>query len=278
MSSTETEEIPYLKLSNQLTPQKVLYLDLEMSVEQICSRYSTKDKNGNITYYEHHPNFFRIEIDKTQTLKDTDYINVIEEKVIETGSKIVFIDNLTMIGSELSHPDVSRDFMKKILGLRDRHNLTIIMIGHPNKFDIRLKKDITMMKGNMNIGSLVHSVFCISPTLQGQNIRYIIQMKTRFEELLFTDRQVIEMYLEKTENGNIGFHFVGYNKEDNLLKDPEMTLEEMIENMYEENTSITSPKLRDLLYDTYNSGKSSPDSFEKKCLRYLNKIKNRKNR
>ena len=98
-SISRGEPIPAFKLEAEA--QKVLYFDFELTDKQFQNRYSKDYQNP----YQFSDNLFRIEINPDSEVPDgstfEDYLNKsIEHSIIETGAKILIVDNLTYLSAE----------------------------------------------------------------------------------------------------------------------------------------------------------------------------------
>lgn len=268
----DTTEKNYFKLINTLPAQKVLYVDFEMSTEQLCYRYSYKQKNGEHIIYNHNQNLHILKFDSRSVKDKTDYIHAIEQHLKTEGIKVVFIDNLSNISHRSEEADFAGGLMNELKDLQERNGLTLILVAHSNKINNTDRKSTSQMKGSSNFTNFADSVFCLSKSFKEQNIRYILQQKCRYGEVQFDENNVIEVELLKKENGNLGFCFNGYDKEDNMLREKEVTLKEAIKQLIDEKPDLTPYKLSQILFTNYGDN-MQPKSFETKCKRYVDKIK-----
>lgn len=81
--------------------QHVLYFDFELSDKQFENRYSINFEN----HYLFNDNFIRVEVNPDAVIPDNqtfeDYLNYsLEKSIIETGARVLIIDNLTYLKSE----------------------------------------------------------------------------------------------------------------------------------------------------------------------------------
>jgi len=185
-------------------PMKVGYFDFELSDSQFLKRYS--DKSGNV--YEFSPNFLRAEIDaKAEIPKGIDYIlERIENTIIHNRIEVAVIDNLTALVSNINKTKYIMGFMRKLLLLKSRQNISMLVTCPYLIRDLCLL--ITICD---NDSRFCDSAFAIENSAKGRHLRYLKQIKTRSAELKY-DKNVAVFYLVK-RNRFIGFEHIGFDDE-----------------------------------------------------------------
>ena len=185
-------------------PMKVGYFDFELSDSQFLKRYS--DKSGNV--YEFSPNFLRAEIDaKAEIPKGIDYIlERIENTIIHNRIEVAVIDNLTALVSNINKTKYIMGFMRKLLLLKSRQNISMLVTCPYLIRDLCLL--ITICD---NDSRFCDSAFSIENSAKGRHLRYLKQIKTRSAELKY-DKNVAVFYLVK-RNRFIGFEHIGFDDE-----------------------------------------------------------------
>lgn len=84
------------KLINTMPPQPVLYVDFEMSTEQICGRY-TNENEGDFVTYSHNKNVISLKFNSRVVANKILYVRAVEKYVTEHNLKAVIIDNMSNI-------------------------------------------------------------------------------------------------------------------------------------------------------------------------------------
>lgn len=216
MESHYITELDCYKLVNTMTKQKVLYVDFEMSKPQLALRYMSED---NQTSYQHNENIIIMKFESRAVKNKMLYVNAIEECIKKNDIRVVFIDNMSNISLKGEEADFASDLINTLADLRDKYKLTMVLIAHTFKIDQFAPKTINMLKGSSNFAILVDSVFCISRTTnENPALRYLKQFKCRYGDKEFEEDRVIKIELVISDNGNKGFIFNGYAREEAELR------------------------------------------------------------
>ena len=216
-SISRGEYIPGFKF--EAVKQAVLYFDFEMGDKQFEARYSTNFQN----HYQWNNLFFRAEVNPESDLPKTfsnieEYINhSIEKSIIETGAKILIIDNLTYLRNETERAKDALPLMKHLKALKSKYQLSILALAHTPKRD--LSKPITRndLQGSKMLINFCDSSFAIGESSQDSKLRYIKQIKARNTEIIFDSENVISCQIDKPINF-LGFEFIGYSTEGEHLR------------------------------------------------------------
>ncbi len=216
-SISKGEEITGFTL--EASKQSILYFDFELSDKQFENRYSIK--------YEHHyhfsDNFIRVEINPDAVMPENqtfeDYLNYsLERSIIETGAKVLIIDNLTYLKNETEKARDALPLMKHLKALKSKYGLSILALAHTPKRD--LSKPITRndVQGSKMLMSLTDSSFAIGESQKDKNVRYLKQIKVRQCEFSFDAENVCVCLIEKPGNF-LKFHLIDYGTEREHLKE-----------------------------------------------------------
>jgi RecA-family ATPase len=216
-SISKGEAIQGFKLEAEA--QKVLYFDFELSDKQFENRYSDKFEN----HYQWNESFLRVEIDpnaefpENQTFED--YLNEsLEKTIIQTGAKVLIIDNLTYLKNETEKAKDALPLMKHLKALKSKYRLSILTLAHTPKRD--LTKPITRndLSGSKMLINFIDSSFCIGESHSDKHLRYIKQIKERHTEKIYDSENVIVCQVHKPANF-LQFEFVGFGTEREHLKE-----------------------------------------------------------
>lgn len=215
--------IPGFKLEAE--KQIVLYFDFELSAKQFEGRYSTK--NSIMKKFENHyqwdQNFYRVEINPHSKVPDgmayEQYLHQSLEKAIsETGAKILIIDNLTYLKSDVERSKDAAPFIQRLQSLIDQHNISILALTHTPKRD--LSKPITRneISGSKRLIDFCDSAFAIGESHLDKGIKYLKQIKMRETEHIYDSENVIICQLIKPFNF-LMFEFLNFGTEREHLKE-----------------------------------------------------------
>jgi predicted ATP-dependent serine protease len=215
---TKGKEI--LGFKPEVSPQKVVYFDCELSGKQFEHRYSNEYKD----HYSFSP-LFRRARPNLEKLQDSglDYETIAIED-IETiaknwGIKIFIIDSLSYLiyGSDKTLRTVP--ILMALRKLSKKYGLSILIVDHTKKVRWLKPIDINHLYRPKTIFKYVDAVFALGESTKDSKSRYIKQIKCRDGEFLYNARNVINCVLEKPFNF-LGFTFTGYGRESEHLKKP----------------------------------------------------------
>ena len=198
--------------------QPILYFDFELSDKQLENRYSIKFEE----HYIWDKNFLRVEIDPDLTIPETqtyeDYlIDSFEQSIVQTGAKVLIIDNLTYLKNENEKAKDALPLMKQLKALKSKYGLSILALAHTPKRD--LSKPITRndLQGSKMLMNFCDSSFSIGESHSDKNLRYLKQIKQRNTEQLYDAENVCVCQIDKPVNFLL-FEFVNFGKEWEHLK------------------------------------------------------------
>jgi len=231
-SISKGERINGFKLEAERQP--IIYCDFELSDKQFENRYSNEFQD----HYTFDSNFLRSEIDpdaiQPEKQSFEDFLNYsLEKSIIETGAKVLIIDNITYLKSETEKAKDALPLMKHLKALKNKYGLSILALAHTPKRD--LSKPITRndLQGSKMLINFCDSCFSIGESHSDKNLRYIKQIKQRNTENIYDTDNVILCQIDKPINF-LEFQFIGFGKEVEHLrvkteKDNESLKEKIIE-------------------------------------------------
>jgi hypothetical protein len=188
-------------------------------------------------------NFYRAEIDPErigiQNYEEA-IIKDIEEAALQTGARIVIIDNLTYLCNSSEKGDVAGLFMMKLIALKKKHALTLLIISHTPKRNLSNPITQNDLAGSKKLYNFFDNVFAIGQSAQDKRIKFVKQVKVRAGEYLYDSDNVI-VYEITNDEGYVRFLHKGYGKEAEHLRDKS-----------EEDDALTRSNIRSL----HKEGKS----------------------
>lgn len=219
-------------LKNDVEAQKILYLDFELSDKQFENRYS----NDYSEHYIFSQNFIRAEINDEYNCDNTvdfekELIKSIEKAVTESGIRIIIIDNLSFIKNDTEKAKDALSLMKELKILKNKHNLSILLLAHTPKRDSSKPLTKNDLSGSKMLINFCDSCFAIGESANEKGVKYIKQIKQRNTEQRYGSDNVILCQIEKI-NSFLQFSFIDYGDEFEHLK----TIE--VANKKERNQSI----------------------------------------
>lgn len=196
--------------------QSVLYFDFELSDKQFQLRYT--DGAGNLHRFS--DRFYRAEIDKdfldTDNFEDA-IISNIEATALQSGAKVLMIDNLTWLCCNSEKGDDAGRFMKRLMALKKKHDLSLLIIAHTPKRNQSNPITPNDLAGSKKLYNFFDSSFAIGQSAKDGGLRYIKQMKNRHGEFVYDSENVIVCQVEKVD-AFLQFSTLGFATEREHLK------------------------------------------------------------
>lgn len=201
-------------------PQKLIYIDFELSNKQIENRYSDHYSN----HYVFNDNFLRAEIGHNEinpssfSSFDNYLFTSIEDLVKTNNSKVIIIDNLTYLKSGTEKSNEAISLMHYLVMLKRKYNLSILVLAHTPKRDGYKPVTKNDLSGSKMLMNFCDSCFAIGQSFSGDNLRYLKQIKQRYVENLYGTENIIVCTLKKDINF-LKFEFFDFDQEINHLKE-----------------------------------------------------------
>lgn len=197
--------------------QRVLYFDFELSDKQFQLRYS--DEANNLNPFP--DNLYRVEINR-DSLDVTNFeetvIDNIEQAAVQTGAKVLVIDNLTYLCIASEKGDVAGVLMFRLMALKKKHGLSILVLAHTSKRCLSNPITQNDLAGSKKLYNFFDSVFAIGKSAKDNSVRYIKQLKVRYGNYTYDADNVIVSAIEKIGTF-LQFVNIGYAAEKEHLKE-----------------------------------------------------------
>lgn len=197
----------------------VLYFDFELSDKQFESRYSENYTNQ----FLFSPNFLRAEInpdyidDKSFKTFEEYLFHSLEKSIIDTGVKILIIDNITFLKDDNEKAKDALPLMKFLKELKTKYGLSILVLAHTPKVDKTRSITNNHLSGSKMLMNFCDSSFAIGQSHQEPGLRYIKQIKQRNCEQIYGSGNVVVCRIEKIKSF-LQFSFVEFGDETNHLR------------------------------------------------------------
>ena len=178
--------------------QKVLIVDCELSTKQFQMRY-TNLETGTVHLFP--DNLLRAEIDPDLlddiSLEDAIFDSV--EQAAKAGIKVICIDNLTFICTDAEKAEVTIKFMRRLIKLKKKYDLTLIIVAHSPKRDAT--KPITRddLSGSSKLMALSDNAIAVGVSAKDSQLRYIKTVKFRDDEYPYPAEKVALYRVEKQD-------------------------------------------------------------------------------
>jgi KaiC/GvpD/RAD55 family RecA-like ATPase len=215
----------------ETTPQKVLYLDFELSDRQFTGRYSVK--NGQLEIYENPylfgENFLRASLNQDASFDDFEknLLKGLSDALQETGARVMIVDNITFLKSEAEKASEALRLMKNVFKrLKDNFELSLLVLAHTPKRDRKSEITINHLSGSSQIANFADSIFTIGVCQYDDKLRYIKQLKVREDAFKYGGNNVIVCELRKKQINFLAFNFLYTETEQNALASSEKKQQE----------------------------------------------------
>lgn len=204
--------VPIKGFKLEAEKQKVLYFDFELSEKQLENRYSEEYEN----HYQFDENFIRSAINlEADIFLDEEMINeALEEEIVKVGASVVIIDNITYLNQDNEKAKFASFLMKTMKALKNKHNLSILILAHTPKRDFNNPISNNDLQGSKMSINFCDSSFAIGKSYLNEDLRYIKQIKQRMSPILYGTDNICLCRINKGEaNSNLQFEFIEYDNE-----------------------------------------------------------------
>jgi RecA-family ATPase len=198
----------------QSQPQPILYCDFELTDKQFESRYS----DGYQNHYTFRNDFYRAELNPDSELPkgfanfDEYLIASLERVIVDTGVKVIIIDNLTYLRNETEQAKNALSLMKHLKALKNRYGLSMLALAHTPKRDLSQQITGNDLQGSKMLMNFCDSAFTIGQSSADNDLRYLKQIKQRNTEQVYGYTNVCLCKVDKPVNF-LQFEFEGYGNE-----------------------------------------------------------------
>jgi hypothetical protein len=213
---------PIAPLRTNCSPQKVLYLDFELSDKQFEMRYA-KDGDPDAEFLHAHyrfsRNFLRAEIDTDAPLPEGHssfedaLIAEIESEVRRLGVRVIIIDNITYLRSGVIRTAEAIRLMKSLRELKTKLGLSILVLAHTPKRNTTWPLNVNDLQGSKAIANFADNIFAIGQSQYDSSHRYIKHIKPRSTEMIYDSQHVPSFALGKQGGNFLSFRFIGWREE-----------------------------------------------------------------
>jgi hypothetical protein len=168
--------------------------------------------------YQFSPDFITAFPERLTVSDNLLFIDSIELEVKKCGAKVVIIDNLSAISQDNEKSGNAVKLMNKIKDFQRRNKLTVLLMAHTPKIVQGEPIIWTNLAGSSNLYNLADSVMAINTTTTDDSVRYIKQLKSRYNEIHYHKDNVVAIKFSTRPDGLKGFEFLNYESEDELIK------------------------------------------------------------
>jgi RecA-family ATPase len=223
--------IPMQPFAVESKPRPILYCDFELTDKQFEGRYS--DNYQNHHYFRE--DFYRAELNPGSEVPtgfanfDEYLIASLERIIVQTGVKVIIVDNLTYLRNETEQAKNALSLMKHLKALKNRYGLSMLALAHTPKRDLSQQITGNDLQGSKMLMNFCDSAFTIGQSSADKDLRYLKQIKQRNTEQVYGYSNICLCKVDKPLNF-LQFEFVNYGNEiDHLRKMSERLNEAQME-------------------------------------------------
>jgi len=218
--------VPITPLKMTAEPQKVLYLDFELSDKQLEMRYAEDAADNKETLTGHHdfsPNFFRAELRQMAAAGAVSFedalIEQIRSAVEEKAAKVLIIDNITYLRSGAVRTGEAIKLMRKLKDLKNELDLSILVLAHTPKRNTTWPLNVNDLQGSKVMANFADNIFAIGGSASYSDVRYLKHIKLRSTEMAYDALNVPTFRIAKREGNFLAFQFLKFEDERDLIAD-----------------------------------------------------------
>jgi AraC-like DNA-binding protein len=201
--------------------QPVAYFDFELSVLQFRARYTDDDTGSPYPFHDH---FSRIELDATPDYEQWGFKTFegflhhqLEQYIQRTGIKVLIIDNLTYLRSEMEHAKDAYSLMNMLINLKRKYALSMLVLAHTPKRDNSKPIEVNHLQGSKQIANLCDSIIALGKSHKDLGLRYLKQIKHRLGEKQYEEDNVCVCQLGKSYD-MLQFELIAHGRERDHLQ------------------------------------------------------------
>lgn len=191
--------VPIGPLEMTAPPQRVLYLDFELSAEQFRERYS----NNGTDPYQFSERVTRTEIVPTNELPDEfkDFQEFLVDSLFRAFASrqfdAVIVDNISYLTTSTHGSNSALRLMRGLKHYKLMFGLSILVLAHTPKRSIGRGLTVNDLQGSKMLSNFADNIFAIGHSYRGRDIRYIKHIKPRSTALKYDASNVIVFEIEK---------------------------------------------------------------------------------
>lgn len=188
------------------TGKKVLYVNFELSQQQMAQRFPAKDIPASLFIANINYALMHDVTDQGLILAE------IEKMAMEYEAEVIIIDNLTNLCINSKEGADAGKLMLQLISLRMTHSWTLLVLAHVPKRKASDPLTVNDLAGSKIISNFADNVVGINRSKLGESKRYIIQLKYRSFPVELDYKNVQEL-TKTTSEGYLHFEFGGYDEE-----------------------------------------------------------------
>lgn len=185
---------------------KVLYVNFELSQKQLANRMCEVKIPDTLFIANIDYSLMHDVTDQSQILGE------IEKMALKYETTVVIIDNLTNLCINSKEGKEAGNIMLQLISLRMTHDWTMLILAHVPKRKASDPLTLNDVAGSKLISNSVDNVIGLNKSKNGNDKRYIIQLKYRSGDIELDSKHVQELTMVK-DDGFLHFEFGDFDEE-----------------------------------------------------------------
>ena len=163
----------------------------------------------------------------------TDKYDAIEANLRHTAVDVLVIDNLnTSVGVDVSKNEMAMEVLRKLINLKQKYNLSIIMVSHHKKIDVPAPIDISQMLGGSAYTNSLDFICQLANTKRAEGIKVMKITKVRAHSKFHNVPLALKLhnYHDESEKQKLYFDYLRPLPKNEIfwLTDPKESNEEKV--------------------------------------------------
>ena len=163
----------------------------------------------------------------------TDKYDAIEANLRHTDVDVLVIDNLnTSVGVDVSKNEMAMEVLRKLINLKQKYNLSIIMVSHHKKIDVPAPIDISQMLGGSAYTNSLDFICQLANTKRAEGVKVMKITKVRAHSKFHNVPLALKLhnYQDESEKQKLYFDYLRPLPKNEIfwLTDPKESNEEKV--------------------------------------------------
>lgn len=177
--------------------ENVMYFDFELAEKQFQLRY-TDDETGELFHFP--SRLYRVDLNCEQ-LDPNSFEDIVVDQILnlalKRATKILIIDNLTYLCSTMEKSEAAGTLMQRLVSIKKQYGFSILVLAHTPKRNLWELLNENHLAGSKRLYNMFDSCFAIGKSAQGEELRYIKQLKVRWGKKTYGEGHVLVAQIEK---------------------------------------------------------------------------------
>jgi KaiC/GvpD/RAD55 family RecA-like ATPase len=207
--------MPFEPFGVTTEPQRVFYIDFELTDEQFAARYTDPDESA---FYADTDLLFSQNLIRSpprenpyQPEEFDNYYSFLIHSVTDlikfSKARVVIVDNITWLSASTEHSAAAQRLMRVLVELKNRLGLSIMVIAHTPKMRRGVPVELNHLQGSKMLANFADNIIGMGRSCTSTDLRYLKPLKQRNAAARF-DEKCVPVFRLTREGRMLGFTFV----------------------------------------------------------------------